>query len=146
MPPSSGRILAIDYGRKRVGFAVTDELQIAITSLPVLQLHSPEFRPRLKALLDEYQPLKIILGFPGSHQEITPLQSDILDFKRSLEKIASAPIELVEESHSSLEAEELSRQTGAKSGARGKKELKKKLDSIAAKIILRRYLLSLEDR
>ncbi len=136
----SERILAIDYGRKRIGFAVTDETQIAISTLPVLLGNAPDFRKKLAGILAQYEPSLVVLGFPGSHEE-TPLQREIREFKRSLEKITNAPVILFEESHSSLEAQEVMRATGS---AKPKTKTKKKeIDSVAAGVVLRRYLESI---
>ena len=138
-----GRVLAIDYGRKRTGVAITDESRIAINQLPILATHEPDFFDKLTAIIHEYSPSVIVLGFPYSeHEELTPVQNEILQFKNRLEKNFSIEVTLFDESHTSLAAEEVIHAISGKKSLSKKKREKKKatLDSVAAGVILQGFL------
>ena len=138
-----GRVLAIDYGRKRTGVAITDESRIAINQLPILATHEPDFFDKLTAIIREYSPSVIVLGFPYSeHEELTPVQNEILQFKNRLEKNFSIEVTLFDESHTSLAAEEVIHAISGKKSLSKKKREKKKatLDSVAAGVILQGFL------
>ena len=57
------RILAIDYGTKRIGLAITDPLKIFAYPLITLPNDS-KFIMQLKKIIAEYHVVKIILGYP----------------------------------------------------------------------------------
>lgn len=64
-----GRLLAIDYGRKRCGLAVTDVLQIVATALDTVP--SAQLIPYLKSYLSREQVDEIIVGLPKVHSVYT---------------------------------------------------------------------------
>jgi putative Holliday junction resolvase len=138
-----GRILALDYGRKRIGLAVTDEDQIAIRSLPILNYASSSFWETLVKLILEMSPDLIVLGYPYSErEETTNVQKEIQNFRKHLEKICSYPVVYHDESHTSEKAMALLIEiSGKKRGSRkqGKKR-KDTLDSRAASLLLKSYL------
>jgi putative Holliday junction resolvase len=57
-----GRIIAIDYGRKRTGIAVTDPLQIIATALDVIE--TPQLFNYLKSYFHKEQVDEIVIGLP----------------------------------------------------------------------------------
>lgn len=137
------RVLAIDYGRKRTGIAVSDESRVAINQLPILATHEPDFFDKLTSIIQEYSPEIIVLGFPYSeHEEPTPVQKEIIEFKNRLEKNFKTEVTLFDESHTSLIAEEVIHAVSGKKSLSKKKREKKKatLDSVAAGVILQGYL------
>jgi len=131
------RILAIDYGSKRIGLAVTDPLNIFAYPLITFQNDS-KFYERLKKIIDEYHIIKIILGYPlkESGAESTSSQS-VLKFKTELENKISLPIELIDERYSSSIARERIIQSVSSKKKRRDKSL---LDKNAAAVILEDYL------
>jgi len=74
------RILAIDYGGKRTGIAVTDPLQIIATGLTTVD--SPELIPFLKKYFQQEVVERIVVGDPknldDSDTHATPLVQDII--------------------------------------------------------------------
>lgn len=62
-PP--GRALGIDYGRRRVGVALSDALGIAAYPLEVLA-EGPALESRLTALVDEHGVVEVVVGLPTS--------------------------------------------------------------------------------
>ncbi|NJD22652.1 MAG: Holliday junction resolvase RuvX [Melioribacter sp.] len=131
------RILAIDYGTKRIGLAVTDPLKIFAYPLITLPNDS-KFFERLKKIINEYHIVKIIIGYPlkESGDESTSSQS-VLKFKSELENNISLPIELIDERYSSSIARERIIQSVASKKKRRDKSL---LDKNAAAVILEDYL------
>lgn len=131
------RILAIDYGEKRIGLAVTDPLNIFAYPLATFQNDS-KFWNELSKVISEYNVVKIILGFPlkESGKESTSTKA-VLIFKVKLEEQVAIPIELIDERYSS----EIARQRIIESVPSKKKRRDKSLlDKNAAAVILEDYL------
>lgn len=131
------RILAIDYGTKRIGLAVTDPLNIFAYPLITL-LNDSNFFMQLKKIIDEYHIVKLILGYPlkESGDESTSSQS-VLKFKTELENKIGLQIELIDERYSSSIARERIIQSVSSKKKRRDKSL---LDKNAAAVILEDYL------
>ena len=132
-----GRIIAIDYGRKRVGIAVTDPLKIAANALATVPLH--DVMSYLKDYISTEKVEKIIVGHPtqmdgqdsDSMQYITP-------FVNWLRKqFPEIDVVFVDERFTSLLAQRTMLEAGLKKKARQDKAL---VDRIAATIILQTYL------
>ncbi|MES0489902.1 MAG: Holliday junction resolvase RuvX [Leptospirales bacterium] len=137
----SPRLLAIDFGLQRVGFAVTDEMQITITPLPVLEFQKPEFWNRFTALLNEYKPQKIILGYPQHDLEtLNRIQRQIIEFKNRIEKNFTIPVLLHDESYSSEQASDHLNELTPKRSKKKTVQKKGKRDSVAAGFILQSFL------
>ena len=128
-----GRILAIDYGEKRIGLAITDELQIIASPLDVLPNNSEIFK-NLKKLYDYYKFEKIVLGFPEYEKSKTS-QEKVKNFKEKLKK--EIPIEIVffNEAFSTVYAENF-----LKSLNKNFKNIKTMVDKFAAQKILEDFL------
>lgn len=131
------RILAIDYGRKRSGIAVTDVLQLipnGLTTIPSHQL--------LQFVLDyvDKEPVeRILVGLPKQmNNEASENMKYIEPFVRSLKKrLPSIPIEYVDERFTSVMAHRTMLEAGLKKKDRQNKAL---VDEISATIILQTYL------
>ena len=135
------RILAIDFGLKRIGFAVTDELQITITPLPILELQKPDFWSRFTSLLEEYDPKQIILGYPQHDLETqNRVQRQIMEFKNRIEKNFTITVTLQDESYTSERASEHLNEINPKRSKKKRKQKKENLDSVAAAFILQSFL------
>ncbi len=67
-PPgtSSGRILGIDPGERRVGLALSDPLGIIAQPLAVLDRRRGDFLERLRAALDDNEVTRVVIGLPVS--------------------------------------------------------------------------------
>ncbi|WP_369047685.1 Holliday junction resolvase RuvX [Tenacibaculum sp. UWU-22] len=131
------RIIALDFGEKRTGIAVTDELQIIASGLTTVDTQS--LIPFLKEYLVKEQVSLIIIGKPkrmdNTHSQSEPL---IVNFLKKLTKeIPSIPIERVDERFTS----KIAFQTMIDSGLKRKQRRNKALvDEISATIILQSYL------
>lgn len=135
------RILAIDYGLKRTGIAVTDPLKIIATGLTTIESH------RLVAFLKDYFSKEevelIVMGEPKNWDEsdthATPLVKKAV--ARLKKEFPHIPIKLVDERYTSKMAGDAIIDMGLKKKQRQDKAL---VDKVAATIILQEYLRSLE--
>ena len=132
-----GRIIALDYGTKRTGVAVTDPLKIIAS--PLVTLPSANLRPWMKAYLEKEFVETIIIGMPlsldGSETHATKPVKDII---RLLKKdFPNVPIVTVDEQFTSKMAMQTLLKSGLKKKDRQKKEL---IDQTAATILLQDYL------
>ena len=132
-----GRILAIDYGKKRTGIAVSDTLQLianGLTTVPTVELMS---------FLTDYvsrEPVeRIIVGLPKQmNNEASENAKRIEPFVRTLRKaMPNIPVEYVDERFTSVLAHRAMLEGGLKKKARQNKAL---VDEISATIILQDYL------
>lgn len=131
------RLLGIDYGTKKIGLAVTDELRI-ISSPYDTQPNTPQFWGYLEKLVKDYNIDGFVVGKP-LHDGENSFVKEVLRFVDELHQRFSFTIYLQDESLSSKE----SRSFLIQSGKRGKK-LKQDLDKYAAQAILHNFLESYE--
>lgn len=132
-----GRLLAIDYGKKRTGIAITDELQIIASGLTTV-----DTKDLLQFLKDYIKEEKVDLFLVGEPKQMNNLASEsealIVPFLKKLQKsIPDIPIERVDERFTS----KMAFQTMVDSGLSKKKRQNKALvDEISATLILQSYL------
>lgn len=134
------RILAIDYGGKRTGIAVSDPLQIIATGLTTIP--SNELVSFLKKYMQAEQVELIIIGMPKNWDESdthgTPLV--VAAIKRLKKEFPVIPLKEVDERYTSKMAKDAMLEMGLKKKQRRDKKL---VDEIAATIMLQEYLQSL---
>lgn len=131
------RIIAIDYGGKRTGLAVTDPLQIVATGLTTIET------PQLFKYLKDYfskEPVELILiGMPtnwdDSDTHATPLVRKAME--RLHKEFPQIPVKTVDERFTSKMAKQAILEMGIKKKERRNKAL---VDEIAATIMLQEYL------
>ncbi|MEN8187744.1 MAG: Holliday junction resolvase RuvX [Bacteroidota bacterium] len=132
-----GRILAFDYGEKRTGIAVTDELQIIASGLTTIE--TDKIIPFLKNYLKNENVELFLIGEP-KQMDNSASESEIL-IKPFIEKLKSEfshiPIKRVDERFTSKMAFQTMIDSGLKKKQRKNKAL---LDEISATIILQSYL------
>jgi putative Holliday junction resolvase len=131
------RVLAFDYGTKRIGIAVTDPLQIIATGLDTI--HPKDIIDYLKKYLISEQVELFVVGEPkqmdGSPSQSAPqIKGFITILKKHFPEI---PIEQIDERFTSKMASAVVAQSGFKKSDRQNKE---RLDTISATIILQTYL------
>ena len=131
------RILAIDYGGKRTGLAVTDPLQIIATGLETIE--SKELIPYLKKYCSTEQVELIIIGLPKNWDESdthgTPLVEAAI--KKIRKELPAMPLKTVDERYTSKMAKDAMLEMGMKKKDR---RIKGNVDVIAATIMLQEYL------
>ena len=131
------RIMAFDYGTKRIGIAVTDPLQLIATALTTI--HPKDTMAYLSQYLRSEPVERFIIGMP-KQLDGTDSQSavHVRDFIRQLSKqFPEIPIETMDERFTSKMASASIAQSGLKKSKRQEKGL---VDSIAAVIILQDYM------
>lgn len=146
-PSTPGVILAIDYGKKRLGLALSDEF--GITSRPFAtwtRINRRRDLARLRDLVRQEKIRRIVVGLP-LHLDGKPseMSEEARSFALRVEKAIGLPVEMVDERLSSWEAQETVSQMHSSKRPRsssGCSEPAKKnpIDDIAAAIILREYL------
>lgn len=133
------RILAIDYGGRRTGLAVTDPLKIIATGLETID--SKELIAWLKGYFAKEEVELIIIGLPKNWDESdthgTPLVEAAI--KKIRKEFPSMPLKTVDERYTSKMAKDAMLEMGMKKKDRRDK---KNVDLIAATIILQEYLQS----
>jgi putative pre-16S rRNA nuclease len=135
----SGRILAIDYGRRRMGLAVSDLLGITAQGLETLERKNrrADFG-RLERTIREYRVKEIVLGNPlrMSGQEGTQSQK-VTEFAEALRQRFQLPVHLWDERLTSAEANRLLRENEVSLKRRAKA-----VDRMAAVLILQSFMQS----
>jgi putative pre-16S rRNA nuclease len=136
-----GRILAIDYGKKRIGLALSDPLLTFAYPFKTIS-NSVNLWKELTDLIKEKEVVKIILGYPlkvdGGFSTIT---DEVIKFKRSLEQRVNCEILFRDERYTSLIAKERILQSVTKKSKRREKGL---IDQNSAAILLQDYLSELQ--
>ena len=131
------RIMAIDYGKKRTGIAVTDPLQIIATGLTTLVSH--ELIPFLKNYFINEDVELIVIGMPVNWDESNTHGTALA--KKAIERINKAfpnmKVKIVDERFTSKMAKVAMLDMGMKKKDR---QVKGNVDLIAATIILQEYM------
>jgi putative Holliday junction resolvase len=131
------RILALDYGQKRTGIAVTDEFQIIASGLTTVPTN--ELLSFLKEYIAKENVELILIGEPKQmNNEVSESEVFIKEFINKLEKnLPNIPYKRVDERYTSKMAFQTMIDSGLKKKQRQNKEL---IDEISATIILQSYL------
>ena len=131
------RILGLDYGEKRIGAAICDELGMTAQGLPTIIRKSREHDlDILGNLIKSYNVEKIVIGYPVRLDGSEGIQCEKVNrFSALLDKTFSLPVIKWPETLSTKEAEEIL----INSGIRWQKR-KKMVDKLAACLILQNYL------
>ena len=145
---NTGVILAIDYGKKRLGLALSDER--GVTSRPFAiwtRINRRRDLARLRELVRQYAVRCIVIGLPlhldGTQSEMS---EEAKGFAARVEKALGIPVEMMDERLSSWEAEQTvqANKSTAASHRGGKRHAagnrRATFDDVAAAVILRDYL------
>ncbi len=129
-----GRVMALDYGTRRVGVAMSDPLRIVASPLCVLDATTAV--AEIARLVTEYRPDLIVVGIPVGRGGAT---GESADGARSLgAAVAEATglgVEYVDERHTSQRAEKALIEGKVK-----RRDRRQSLDKVAAALILQHYL------
>jgi putative Holliday junction resolvase len=141
---SEGRVLAIDYGRRRLGLAVSDPLRVAARPLATwTRSNRRHDLARLRSLCREQGITRIVVGWPlqlsGAWGDMA---SEAASFAERIRKDLGIPVELVDERLSSWEAAQVLVHDHATKGRspNPRHPKRRRLDEVAAAVILRDYL------
>lgn len=133
-----GRRLAIDVGDARIGVASCDPDGILATPVETVPGRDvPAAHRRLKQLVDEYEPIEIVVGLPRSlNGGEGPAAAKVRAFTQDLARmVAPIPVRLVDERMTTVTASQGLRASGVKS-----KKGRSVIDQAAAVIILQQAL------
>jgi putative pre-16S rRNA nuclease len=134
--PSTGTVLAFDFGTRRIGVAVGDfETRIAHPLASIAQVENRARFAAIERLIAEWRPALFVVGLPAHADGAEhPVGRLARRFAQRLQGRFGIPADLVDERLTSREAESMLRGAGAR-GAR----LKAGLDAVAAQRILETY-------
>jgi len=142
------RILAVDYGRARIGLALADmEARIARPLGTLLRKNRNEDMRRLREVIREHGVRQVIVGLPlrldGTRGAMA---QEAVRFAERIRKQIGLPVEMVDERLTSWEAEQQLEKKIARKGTESaairmkRQEGKDSVDALAAAVILREYL------
>lgn len=130
-----GRLLAIDYGEKRTGLALSDPSGTLASALDVVEGEQALW-DSLERLVREKEVERIVLGLPlNMDGSVGPKAREVLAFKARLEARVNVPVETWDERLTTVQAERSLRAGGAS----GRQRVRR-LDKVAAQILLQSFL------
>ncbi|MBN2538822.1 MAG: Holliday junction resolvase RuvX [Deltaproteobacteria bacterium] len=131
------RILGLDYGEKRIGAAISDELGMTARGIATItRTYWKKDIQQIEGLVREYDVEKIVIGYPVRLDGSEGIQCEKVDmFVDALEKGISVPVVKWNEALSTKEAEDLLREADM-----NRKKRRAVVDKLAAAIILQDYL------
>lgn len=131
------RVLGLDYGSRRIGVALCDELGMTAQGVTTIARKNREADlAAIGELVRRHGVEKIVIGYPLRLDGSEGIQCEKVDrFARRLESLLSVPVVRWDETLSTKEAEELLRQGGLR-----REKIRQSVDRVAASIILQNYL------
>lgn len=131
------QLLAIDYGKKRTGIAVTDDMQIIASGLTTVE--TEKLIPFLTNYFSSHKVEKVIIGEPKQMDGTASESFDAIEkfMQKFTNEFPTIPLEKIDERFTSKMAFQTMIDSGLKKKQRQKKGL---IDEIAATILLQDYL------
>jgi putative Holliday junction resolvase len=130
------KLMGIDYGRRRIGIAITDNDGYSIRGLTTIdRKKTPDLIAKIQNLVSTESPKALIFGLPLDMNDAdTVMSKEVRIFAAKLSSICGIPVHFVDESFSSIDAGKLLM-------FRKKKIRRDKstIDRLAACLILERY-------
>jgi len=136
--PTHGRLLAVDWGTRRIGLALTDESQTLASPLTTLTRRAGKRFPlkRLIDVIDAHQPRGIVIGLPLSPEgEETEATTAVRTLGRKLGELTALPVTLWDERLTTARALGAVREQGG--SLRGRRA---DVDALAAAVLLQHFL------
>lgn len=132
-----GRILAIDFGTRRVGAALSDPRGVIASPLETYERRTPALdAAHYKRLVEEEGIDRIVVGLPLHTSGGEGTSADLARaFGRWLDEVTGRPVTFFDERYTSVEADSILGTAGL-----GKKDRKAKRDMIAALVLLQSFL------
>ena len=132
-----GKIMAIDYGKKRCGIAVTDDMQIIASGLETIE--TSDIFEFLKKYFVENQVDSIVVGLPTDLKgNLSEVETEILKFlERFKSEFPEVEVHRLDERFTSKMASFFISQSGK---SKKKREEKGLVDKVSATLILQNYL------
>src|SRR5580765_7766520 len=138
MLPTTGRLLAVDWGDVRIGLALSDESQVIASPLETL-VRRPGKRfpmPRFLELVAEHRPVGVVVGLPltGEGTEAASAAA-AREMAEGIVRRTGLPVELWDERMSTARALAAIREQGGSTRGR-----RKDVDALAAAVLLQHFL------
>ena len=136
--PTSGRVLALDWGELRIGVALSDETQLLSSPLTTLARRAGKRfpMPSFLDLVENYQPVGVVVGLPLSLDgSENPHTVEARELAELVDRRTRLPVELWDERMSTVVAlNSIREQEGS---TRGRRE---EVDALAASVVLQHFL------
>jgi putative holliday junction resolvase len=131
------KLASVDYGRRRIGLAVTDPDGLIVRSLDVVdRRRHPDAVAVVARMLGAHAPARIVVGLPlGPEDGETAMSTEARAFGEALAAASSLPVDYIDESYTSVAAHQV-----ALTRKRKERRNKGTADRIAACLILEAYL------
>jgi putative Holliday junction resolvase len=131
------RVVAVDLGTRRIGVAVTDGLGMTAQPHATIARHGGQRDlDAIAEVVKRFAAELVVVGLPlGPEGEVGRAARSVQAFVERLRTVLSVPIELVDESFTTVEAEEILIRADLSRARR-----KQVVDRVAAAVILRRWL------
>ena len=133
------RYLGLDLGTKTLGLAISDESLTIASSLTIIRFDENDYDSvyePLKSIVDEYNIVKFVLGLPKNMNNSLGFRAQTtIEFKDKLETWFNLDVVLEDERLTTIEATNYMLEADL-----SRKKRKKKIDAVAASIILQAYL------
>src|SRR5690554_4935879 len=131
------RVLGIDYGDKRIGFAISDQFRIIASPLEVYSRKTlKQDLEYIKKIIDAHQVDTVVIGLPiNMDGTLGDRAIKTREFGEQLKQIINLPIVYIDERWTSKESERVLIQSNVR-----REKRKSLMDKIAAQNILQRYL------
>ena len=138
---TKNRVMAIDYGERKIGIAMSDSLRIiAYPYKTIDRKKTPDYIAEIKNIIEEKNVKSIVVGYPitmaGTESKQTKITSDFID---ELKIKINIEVYKCDERLSSKEAERYLKEQNIKIGHN-----KEKIDQISASIILEQFLATIK--
>ena len=132
------RIIGLDLGTRTLGISLSDTTLTIASTFKTIRFEEGNYEvllPQLKEIVNEYKIGKIVLGFPKNmNNTIGPRAEETIKFKEKLEKYLNMEVVLQDERLSTVSAHNIMIEADM-----SRKKRKKKVDALAANIILQAY-------
>lgn len=147
--PREGRLLAVDWGTKRIGLAISDPSQTVATPLGTLSRRAGRRFPmsRLKPYLDQHQPVGVVIGLPLTPEgREGPAAAEVRATGRLIAAKTALPVSFWDERMTTARVLASRRDAGGRSGSGGRRtsmaaaSAAPATDSLAATVLLQAFL------
>jgi putative holliday junction resolvase len=137
------RILALDFGQKRIGVALSDELGITAQGQPTIEVKSiHDALTRIKLFIGNYNISRIVIGLPKNMDgSLGPKSQETIRFSEILGMQTDIPITMWDERLTTKMAEQ-----SMLEGDLSRSKRKSRIDMISAQLILQSYLDSIQKK
>ena len=132
-----GRVMGIDYGRRRVGIALSDPLRVLARGGGTIA-NGPGLLDELGAIIRQEEVVRIVVGMPYAPDGgLGAIGVEVQEFIAALRTAVAVPVETWDESFTSVKAQQSFIETGMKKKHRRQKG---RIDEMAARLLLQDYL------